>query len=196
MSERNKQLVSFVLDSGVALPTEKLAALTKGFERLLAEENSLLEWELLCLDGFCPAVVKGFEDKALSPVRAGGLPLISRALESAAARLTSRAAALQSEHLPWLILLSAGYSLDDPAPAISALEMEKRVVYLPFKLSPVLHTEGMRAADRVKHMITIKEDGIDGFFAFFDELLARRAQAGGESGLKFRKNDFEGWGEL
>ena len=196
MSEQNKQLVGFVLDNSTALPAEKLEALTKGFTRLLAQENPLLEWELLCFDGFCPAVVKGFEDKALSPVRVGGLPLLSRALESAAERLTSRAAALQSEHLPWLILLSAGFALDDPAPAISALEAEKKVVYLPFKLSPVLHTEGMRAADRVKHMITIKEDGIDGFFAFFDELLARRAQAGGEGGLKFRKNDFEGWGEL
>ena len=196
MSEQNKQLVSFVLDSGVALPAEKLEALTKGFARLLAQENSLVEWELLCLDGFCPKVVKSFEEGALAPVHVGGLPLISRALESAAARLTSRAAELQSEHLPWLILLSAGFSLDDPAPAISALEESKTVVYLPFKLSPMLHTEGMRAADRVKHMITIKEDGIDGFFAFFEGLLARRAQAGGEGGLKFRKNDFEGWGEL
>ncbi len=196
MSERNKQLVSFVLDNSAALPTEKLAALMDGFARLAAENIPALEWELICLDGFEPAVAKGFAHSQLSPIGEGGLPLISRAVRCAAERLEQRAAQLQSAHLPWLILLCAGFSLDDPAAAIADLEARGTVVYLPFKLTPTLVTEGMRAADRVKHMITVKDDGINGFFAFLGELLSRRAQADGEGGLKLRKKDFEGWGEL
>lgn len=197
MSESNKQLVSFVLDNSASLPREKLAALMGGFRHLAAQtEPAALEWELLTFDGFAPAVVKSFEEKEIAPVRAGRMPLLSRAIEHAATRLTARAEELQSAHLPWLIVLCTGFAFDDPVTLVTKLEEEKRVVYLPFKLSLTLHTARMQAMDRVKHMITIKEDGIDGFFAFFEELLARRTQAGGEGGLKFRKNDFEGWGEL
>ena len=194
MSESNKQLVSFVLDNSAALSKEKLSALMSGFRRLAAQTNSTLEWELLTFDGFSPAVAKGFCDTEIRPVRAGRMPLFSRAIQEAAERLGARAAELQCTHLPWLIVLCAGFAFDDPVTVVTELEEKRAVVYLPFKLSPTLHTERMRAMDRVKHMITIKEDGIDGFFAFFEELLARRA--GGEGGLKFRKNDFEGWGEL
>ncbi len=197
MSESNKQLVSFVLDNSASLPREKLAALMGGFRRLAAKTDpDALEWELLTFDGFAPAVVKSFEDKEIAPVRAGRMPLLSRAIECAAERLYARAEELQGAHLPWLILLCTGFAFDEAATLVTRLEEERRVIYLPFKLSPTLHTARMQAMDRVKHMITIKEDGIDGFFAFFEELLARRAQAGAEGGLKFRKNDFEGWGEL
>ena len=197
MSDSNKQLVSFVLDNSAALPREKLAALMSGFRHLAAQSDpTVLEWELLTFDGFAPAVVKSFGDREVAPVRAGRMPLLTRAIEHAAARLTKRAQELQSVHLPWLIVLCTGFAFDDPATLVTKLEEEKKVVYLPFKLSPTLYTTRMQAMDRVKHMITIKEDGIDGFFAFFEELLARRTQAGGEAGLKFRKNDFEGWGEL
>ena len=44
-------------------------------------------------------------------------------------------------------------------------------------------------------MITIKDGQIDQFFTFFENMLDRRAE-GTEGGLKFRKNDFEGWALL
>ena len=197
MSESNKQLVSFVLDNSASLPREKLAALMNGFRRLAAQTSpAALEWELLTFDGFAPTVVKSFADTEIAPVRAGRMPLLTRAIEHAAQRLTERAEELNCTHLPWLVLLCNGFAFDDPASLVIKLEEDKKVVYLPFKLSPTLHTARMQAVDRVKHMITIKEEGIDGFFAFFEGLLARRAEAGAEGGLKFRKNDFEGWGEL
>lgn len=197
MSESNKQLAGFVLDNSASLPREKLAALMGGFRRLAAQTvPDVLEWELLTFDGFSPCVVKSFGDKEIAPVRAGRMPLLTRAIEQAAERLVARAEALKCEHLPWLIVLCTGFAFDDPATVVTKLEEDKKVVYLPFKLSPTLHTARMQAMDRVKHMITIKEDGIDGFFHFFNELLSRRAQASELGGLKFRKNDFEGWGEL
>lgn len=198
MSEMNKQLVSFVLDNSASLPREKLTALMSGFRRLASEEQKhpMLEFELLTFDGFAPAVVKSFTDGEIGPVRAGRMPLLSRALQTAAERLERRAKETGTPYRPWLILLCAGFAFDESAELVTRLEEEGKVIYLPFKLSPVLHTARMQATDRVKHMITIKEHGIDGFFAFFEELLTRREQAGEEGGLKFRKNDFEGWGEL
>ena len=196
MSETNKQLVSFVLDNSASLPREKLAALMSGFRRLASAAHPMLEFELLTYDGFAPAVVKSFEDKEIAPVRAGRMPLLSRALQVAAERLEARAKQTGTPYRPWLILLCAGFAFDESAELVTRLEGEGNVIYLPFKLTPTLYTARMQATDRVKHMITIKEDGIDGFFTFFDGLLARREQAGEEGGLKFRKNDFEGWGEL
>ena len=198
MSEMKKQLVSIVLDNSAALTTEKLSALMGGFRHLLTqgENYPMLEWELITFDGFSPAVVKSFEQNEILPVRAGGMPLCARALESAAARLTARAKEVETPYRPWLVLLSAGFCFDEPAGVVARLEGEEQVIYLPFKLSSVIYNERMQAADRIKRMITVKEDGIDGFFSFLSELLTRRVQGGEESALKFRKNDFEGWAEL
>lgn len=198
MSEMKKQLVSVVLDNSAALTKEKLAALMSGFRHLLTQEENypMLEWELLTFDGFAPAVVKSFEQKEILPVRTGGMPLFSRALQTAAERLAARAKETRTPYRPWLISLSAGFCFDEPAAVVARLEGEGQIIYLPFKLSSTIYNERMQAADRIKRMITVKEDGIDGFFAFLTDLLMRREQGGDDIGLKFRKNDFEGWGEL
>lgn len=198
MSEMKKQLLGVVLDNSAALPKEKLAALMSGFRHLLtqAENFPMLDWELLTFDGFAPAVAKSFEQNEIQPVRAGGMPLVGRALECAAERLLTRAKETQTPYRPWLILLSAGFCFDEPAAAVARLEGEEQLIYLPFRLGTAIHNERMQAADRIKRMIAIKEDGIDGFFAFLETLLTRRTQGGEDTALKFRKNDFEGWGEL
>ncbi len=205
MSNENIQLVSFVLDNSASVSKEKLSALMGGFRRLAAdgEKYPAMEWELLSFDGFTPGVIKSFDKKEILPVRAGRMPLLGRAMETAAARLTERAAALEKEgkmpYRPWLFVLSDGFSFDEPARVASTLdtwEKAGRILYLPFRLSARLYNERMQAMDRVKHMITVKEGGIESFFGFFTSLLARRTETGGEGALKFRKNDFEGWAEL
>ena len=117
MSEMKKQLLSVVLDNSAALKKEKLAALMGGFRRLLTqgENYPMLEWELLTFDGFSPAVVKSFEQNEILPVRAGGMPLLSRTLECAAERLLARAKETGTPYRPWLIVLSAGFCFDEPA---------------------------------------------------------------------------------
>lgn len=205
MSNENIQLVSFVLDNSASVSKEKLSALMSGFRHLAAEQGKYpaMEWELLSFDGFSPAVIKSFDSAEILPVRAGRMPLLGRAMQTAAARLASRASLLEKEgktlYRPWLFVLSDGFTFDDPATAAMALDAEEKsgkVLYLPFRLSQKLYNEQMQAMDRVKHMITVKEGGIESFFTFFASLLARRTEAGGEGALKFRKNDFEGWAEL
>ena len=205
MSNENIQLVSFVLDNSASVSKEKLSALMGGFRRLAAEGEKYpgMEWELICYDGFAPAVIKSFHSAEILPVRAGRMPLLERAMQSAAARLVARAEELEKEgkepYRPWLFVLSDGFTFDDPAAVATELdtwEKAGKILYLPFRLSQKLYNERMQALDRVKHMITVKEGGIESFFGFFAELLARRAQAGEEGALKFRKNDFEGWAEL
>jgi hypothetical protein len=96
-------------------------------------------------------------------------------------------------------VLSDGFTFDDPAVVaaeLDAWEKGGKILYLPFRLSQKLYNDRMQALDRVKHMITVKEGGVESFFAFFADLLNRRAEAGDEGALKFRKNDFEGWAEL
>lgn len=205
MSNENIQLVSFVLDNSASVSKEKLSALMGGFRILAAEGEKYptLEWELLCFDAFAPAVIKSFDSAEILPVRAGRMPLLSRAIKTAADRLSARVDALRAEgqtpFRPWLFVLSDGFTFDTPAQAASELdawEKEGKVVYLPFRLSPKLYNERMQAMDRVKHLIAIKEGGIESFFGFFTSLLARRAEAGEQGALKFHKNDFEGWAEL
>lgn len=200
----NKQLVSFVLDNSASVSKEKLSALMGGFRHLCGETEKypFLEWELLTFDTFAPCVAKGFTDSEIAPVRAGRMPLLGRVVQFAAERLLARAEELERAgegvHRPWIVILSDGFTFDDPSPAVAQLEeMEQggRLVYLPFKLSEKLYTERMQSLDRVKHMIEIKEGHIEQFFSFFEGLLERRADSE-ESGLKFRKNDFEGWAVL
>ena len=204
MSE-NIQLVSFVLDNSASTAKEKLSALMSGFRALAAQGEAYpnMQWELLSFDGFAPAVIKSFDTAEILPVRAGRMPLLGRAMQSAAERLTARAKVLeeagQTPYRPWLFVLSDGFSFDEPAlvaDMLDAWEKEGKILYLPFRISPKLYNEQMQALDRVKHMITVKEGGIESFFGFFASLLARRAEAGDEGALKFRKNDFEGWTEL
>ena len=205
MSIENMQLVSFVLDNSASVSKEKLSALMGGFRRLAAEADRYptLEWELLCFDSFAPAVIKSFDSAEILPVRAGRMPLLGRAMQCAAERLSARAEALTKEgnnpYRPWLFVLSDGFTFDEPAAAatmLDAWEKQGKVAYLPFRISQQLHNDRMQAMDRVKHMITVKDGGIDRFFDFFTTLLARRAEAGNEGALKFSKNDFEGWAEL
>ncbi|MBE6630278.1 MAG: hypothetical protein E7624_05445 [Ruminococcaceae bacterium] len=200
----SKQLVSFVLDNSASVSKEKLAALMNGFRRLAASgaQYPFLEWELLTFDAFAPDVVKSFADAEIRPVRAGRMPLLRRATQVAADRLLSRVSELESAgeevFRPWIVILSDGFTFDEPSAVVAQLEeMEQsgRLMYLPFKLSGKLYTERMQSLDRVKHMITIKEGQIDQFFTFFEGMLDRRAE-GAEGGLKFRKNDFEGWAVL
>ena len=205
MSNENIQLVSFVLDNSASVSKEKLSALMAGFRRLAAERDKhpALEWELLCFNGFAPSVIKSFDAAEIQPVRAGRMPLLGRAMQGAASRLAARVTALKKEgkslYRPWLFVLSDGFTFDEPAVVATTLdEWEKggKMLYMPFKLSATLYNERMQAMDRVKHMITVKEGGIDGFFAFFDTLLTRRAEPGAQGALKFSKNDFEGWALL
>ena len=205
MSNENIQLVSFVLDNSASVSKEKLSALMAGFRRLAAEQGKYpaLEWELLAFNGFAPGVIKAFDSGEIRPVRAGRMPLLGRAMQSAAARLAARVTTLKKEgkslYRPWLFVLSDGFTFDEPAVVATTLdEWEKggKMLYLPFKLSSTLYNERMQAMDRVKHMITVKEGGIEGFFSFFTTLLARRTEPGSQGALKFSKNDFEGWALL
>ena len=205
MSNENIQLVSFVLDNSASVSKEKLSALMAGFRRLAAEQSKYpaLEWELLSFNGFAPSVIKAFDSAEIQPVRAGRMPLLGRAMQSAAARLTARVSALKKEgkmlYRPWLFVLSDGFTFDEPATVAATLdEWEKggKMLYLPFKLSDTLYNERMQAMDRVKHLITVKDGGIEGFFTFLNTLLSRRTEPGSQGALKFSKNDFEGWALL
>ncbi len=205
MSNENIQLVSFVLDNSASVSKEKLSALMGGFRALAAEGEKYpnMQWELLAFDGFAPTAIKPFDSAEILPLRAGKMPLLGRAMQTAAERLTARAEELKNAgntpYRPWLFVLSDGFTFDEPATVadtLDAWEKEGRILYLPFRISPKLYNEQMQALDRVKHMITVKSGGIESFFAFFASLLARRAEAGDEGALKFRKNDFEGWAEL
>ena len=205
MSNENIQLVSFVLDNSASVSKEKLSALMAGFRRLAAEQSKYpaLEWELLSFNGFAPSVIKAFDSAEIQPVRAGRMPLLGRAMQSAAARLTARVSALKKEgkmlYRPWLFVLSDGFTFDEPTTVAATLdEWEKggKMLYLPFKLSDTLYNERMQAMDRVKHLITVKDGGIEGFFTFLNTLLSRRTEPGSQGALKFSKNDFEGWALL
>ena len=203
---QQKQLITFVFDNSSCCEREKLAALMNGFRRFAEEQknDATLEFELICYDVFAPAVVKPFESDAIAPVRAGRVPLLGRAALCAADRIGARVAALKEAgvgcYRPLLVLLSAGFTLDESDEAVIRLEaMEKagELSYLPFKLSPKLLTDRLQSLDRTKHMIEIKQDGIDGFFAFISRIPERRRAAqSADGGLKFQKSDFEGWAEL
>ena len=199
MSNENIQLVSFVLDNSASVSKEKLSALMGGFRRLAtaAAQYPELEWELLSFDGFAPAVIKSFDSAEILPVRAGRMPLLGRAMQTAAQRLSARAEALEKDgktpYRPWLFVLSDGFTFDEPAVVagmLDAWEKEGKMLYLPFRISERLYNDSMQAMDRVKHMIAVKEGGIESFFNFFTALLARRTEAGHEGALKFSKNDF------
>ena len=199
------QLISFVMDNSASCKKEALAALMGGFRRLAEQTRgqAAVEWELSCFDTFTPCVVKHFDGEEVAPVRACRMPLLSRALFTAKERLGARAAALREEgrvlYRPWMFILSSGFTLDDVEEVVNALdEMEHNgeLLYLPFKLGPKLYTERIRTLDRVKQMIEIKSEGVEGFFDFVGSMLERRLTSPEDAGIKFRKTDFEGWAVL
>lgn len=204
-NKNSRLLISFVLDNGITVPEERLQALTGAFAAFAEaqRENSGLEFELIAYDGFAPTVVKSFEQTAPDAVKAARFPLLGRATMTAVDRLISRVEALKAEgvtvHRPWVFLLSDGYTVDsmeEVANRLDGLERSGDLLYLPFKLSPTLMTDRLQYLDRSKHMIEIKEGGMDGFFAFVNRMIEQRASLEAGVGIKFVKTDFEGWAEL
>ena len=204
-NEANRQLVSFVIDNSASCPKEILAALMNGFRRLAAEQERFpdAEIELICFEAFSPVLIKPFERAEIAPVRAGRMPLLGRAVSAAVQRIQQRTQALKAQgvtcHRPWMFVLSAGFTFDDMEEVVTrldAMEHAGELTYLPFKLVPKLLTERMQTLDRVKHMIEIKEGGVDSFFGFVSSMLERRAALASDAGLKFSKSDFEGWAVL
>lgn len=200
-----RQLFSFVIDNSASVSKEKLSALMGGFRAMITPEAAVpgFEFELSCFDAFAPGVVKPFEKNEISPVYAGRIPLLGRAVLAAADRLCARVEALRAEgvelYRPMLFILSDGFTLDDTEEMVSrldAMEHAGEVTYLPFKLTKKLYTERMQSLDRVKHMIEIKEGHIPDFFGFVSSLIEQRQALAPEVGLKFKKSDFEGWAEL
>jgi uncharacterized protein YegL len=200
-----KQLISFIIDNSASCEKEKLAALMGGFRRMIAERDKWpnTELELICFEAFDPALIKAFDEEEIAPVRAGRMPLLGRAVMAATERTLERVEQLRAEgiecHRPWMFILSAGFTFDDMEEVVTRLDAEEHagnLTYLPFKLYPKLFTERMQTLDRVKHMIEIREGGIEGFFGFIDSMLERRSTLSPETGLKFSKSDFEGWAVL
>ena len=201
-----RQLVSFILDNSASCSKETLSALMGGFRRFAADPaaaNVRLEWELISFDTFEPAVCKSFDAPDIAPVRAGRMPLLGRAIDLAVDRVEARVSMWRQNgencYRPWVFILSSGFTFDETEQAVmrlDAMEHNGDVLYLPFKFSPKLYTERLQTLDRVKHMITVKEGGVEGFFAFVSAMLERRGALAPDAGLKFRKTDFEGWAEL
>ncbi len=199
------QLISFVVDNSASCEREKFSALMGAFRRFAAAhaENESFAWELICYDAFEPSVAKSFDSAEISPVFLGRMPLLARATDKARERLLAKAAQLRAKgavvHRPMLIVLSDGFTFDDAeelARSLDAMEREGKLTYLPFRLGSTLYTERMRAFDRVKHMIEIREGQIEGLLAFLDTLLVRRAELPVEQAMKLEKTDFEGWALL
>ena len=200
-----RQLITFVMDNSASCSKEKLKALMGGFRAFASQsqQQDALEWELICFDTFAPAVVKSFQSAEILPVRACRMPLLGRAVTTATQRLTQRVQQLQSAgqslYRPWMFILSGGFTFDDIEETVTLLDKMEHggeLLYLPFKLQPKLYTERMQTLDRVKHMIEIKQGGLDGFFAFVASMLEQRRSLPQDVGIKFRKSDFEGWAEL
>ena len=198
-------LISFVADNSASVNGERLGALMGAFRRFAqtTAESGNPEWELLTFDTIEPAVVKSFDDAQVAPVSAERFPLLGRAALTAAKRLTARVAQLRAAgeevYRPWMFLLSDGFTVDNMSEAATTLDtMEKNgeLLYLPFKLSAKLATERLQCLDRNKHMIEIKEDGIEGFFDFVRRMIEQRAALAPDVGIKFAKTDFEGWAVL
>ena len=200
-----RQLVSFVIDNSASCSKETLAALMNGFRRMVAEQDKHpgAELELICFEAFSPVLIKPFDRADIAPVRAGRMPLLGRAVGAAMHRVQQRVQQLKAQGIacyrPWMFILSAGFTFDDMEEVVTrldALEHAGELTYLPFKLVPKLLAEHMQTLDRVKHMIEIREGGIEGFFGFVDSMLERRNTIAPEAGLKFSKSDFEGWAVL
>ena len=200
-----KLLFSFVLDNSVSLSDERLAALMADFRAFASQALAYLalEWELTVFDGFAPFVAKSFADSAVAPIGSGRFPLLSRALDLAAARLSARMAELREAgeevYRPSLFLLTDGFCVDSLEETVARLEdMEARgeLSYLPFRLSEAPLSEGLRDFDRIKHMIRILPDGREGFFRFLLQTAERRFALPTEESMKFAKSDFEGWAVL
>lgn len=208
MDEKNTapcQLISFVADNSASMSKEKLGELAVAFGAFEKEMASFpaVEWELLFFGGFEPNVVKSFDAAEMSAVAAGGLPLLGRAVTTAANRLSARADELRAKgctvYRPWMFILSDGFTLDDMEETIThldAMEHEGKLLYLPFKLTEELLTERMQSLDRIKRMIGIKEGGLEAFFQFVKTIIERRMALPPETGIKFQKTDFEGWAVL
>ncbi|MBQ8341918.1 MAG: hypothetical protein IJY22_06065 [Clostridia bacterium] len=198
-------LISFVLDNSCTVRADRLQALGEAFAKFgeAVAENTDLEWELMTFGGLQPVITKSFEDKALKAITPNGFPLLGRTVGAAADRLLARAAELKAAghavHRPWLLLLSDGFSsdsLEEIALRLDGLERGGEIMCLPFKLSPKLTTDRMQYLDRNKHMIEIKQGGLDGFFAFMLRMIGQRESLAADMGIKFAKTDFEGWAEL
>ncbi len=204
--EENKTprlLISFVVDNSCTVSAERLQAVNEAFAAFAAGAGAGVEWELISFDGFQPAVLKSFEQSELAPIVPERFPLLGRAAMTAVDRLNARIEALkaagQGTHRPWLFILSDGFtvdSLEEVAARLDGMERTGALLYLPFKLSHRLATDRMQSLDRNKHMIEIKENGLESFFAFVSRMIEQRASLPVDVGVKFAKTDFEGWAEL
>ena len=197
-------LISFVVDNGPSMDDVRLQTLTDALARFAAEKREVcVEWEVLCFDGFSPTVIKAFHDDGLSTVPTRRFPLLGRTVLAAADRLLARANTLREAgeqlYRPWMFLLSDGFTVDSMTQAAKRLdEMERagELLYLPFKLTPRLSTDRLQCLDRNKHIVEIKEGGIDDFFHFVQRMIEQRGTLSIDVGMKFNKSDFEGWAVL
>ena len=205
MQSTPKLLISFVVDNSASVDTAHLQDVVQAFEGFAAQaaENKDLEWELITFGDFTPTVIKAFDAEASVAIAQKGFPLLARATAFAVDRVQARAAALNEAgcptHRPWVFLLSDGFTADNMAEIAARLDSMERggqVMYLPFKLRRKLYTERLQALDRNKHMIEIKEGGLQGFFDFLWRMIEQRATLASDVGIKFAKSDFEGWAEL
>lgn len=199
-----KLLLSFVIDNSASHKGERLGTWIRAFRAFGASLPDFLEWELITFDTFAPAVVKSFADTEIAPVSAARFPLLGRAVGTAIDRIEARANALreggEEVFRPWMFILSDGFTVDameEICARLEKLEKEEKLLYLPFRLSPALQTERLQCLDRSKHMIEIAaEGGVEGFFAFVSRMIEQRAALAPDVGVKFSKNDFEGWAAL
>ena len=198
-------LISFVADNSASMSDERLGELIAAFRAFSAEIASCdwLEWELITYDAFNPRVVKSFAREEIEPVFAGGFPLLGRGALFAADRLAQRVADLREAgeevHRPWLFLLSDGFTADaveESAVRLNEAEMRGDLIYLPFRFSGNPLCKKLSELDRMKHMVRILPDGVNGFFAFVKAMAEKRSALPVGEGLKFAKSDFEGWAEL
>ena len=197
MEEKNmnspKLLLSFIVDNSASMTGERLGELMSYFRNT---PITGAEFELLTFYGFQPTVVKSFDDSVIAPVKAGGFPLLSRAVSLATERLGARVSALRASgadaYRPWLFILSDGFTLDvmeETAASLETLESNGDVLCLPFQLSGNGICDRMQSLDRSKHMVQINEGCIGDFFAFVTRMIERRAALPLDEGVKFTKSD-------
>ena len=100
---------------------------------------------------------------------------------------------------PWLFILSDGFAYDEMEEAVARLEKADRdgkLLYMPFKLRSKIYTDRLQCLDRTKHMIEIKNGAVGGFFDWVAKMAQMRLDTPPTGGIKFSKNDFEGWAVL
>jgi len=209
MEENNVQspklLISFVVDNGSSMQgarAEQMAAALQEFAAGMAQKPQI-EWEMLQFGTFTPVVAKPFDGQAAVPFTAGKMPLLGRAVTAAMDRLEERTKALAAAgvplYRPWLFILSDGFAYDEMEEAVARLEAADRagkLLYMPFKMRTNIYTDRLQCLDRTKHMIEITGGGVGGFFAWVTRMAQMRLDTPPTGGIKFSKNDFEGWAVL